>query len=160
MATSNTVWLYKENSQTENILAKRDFSLTLKISYSSYSSRPPSLFLWGRRCASAGGKKHCNAFCSCPNAHQLADAHVRGAMETKMAAGWEYDELASQKLHHHHHHQVSIMSLLGLGSFGILFLNLRHAGSTGCVTIKVARIDCFIVYSKLIYISIYTMYKF
>jgi hypothetical protein len=24
----------------------------------------------------------------------------------------------------------------------------------------VARIDCFIVYSKLIYISIYTMYKF
>jgi hypothetical protein len=42
------------------------------------------------------GKKHCNAFCSCPNAHQLADAHVRGAMETKMAAGWEYDELASQ----------------------------------------------------------------
>jgi hypothetical protein len=26
----------------------------------------------------------------------LADAHVHGAMETKMAAGWEYDELASQ----------------------------------------------------------------
>jgi hypothetical protein len=38
-------------------------------------------------------------FCSCPNAHQLSDAHVHGAMETKMAAGWEYDELASQKLH-------------------------------------------------------------
>jgi hypothetical protein len=34
------------------------------------------------------GKKHCNTFCSCPNAHQL----MRGAMETKMAAGWEYDE--------------------------------------------------------------------
>jgi hypothetical protein len=45
------------------------------------------------------GKKHCNAFCSCPNAHQLADAHVRGAMETKMAAGWKYDELASQQLY-------------------------------------------------------------
>jgi hypothetical protein len=26
----------------------------------------------------------------------LADAHVRGAMETKMAAGWEYDELATE----------------------------------------------------------------
>jgi hypothetical protein len=34
------------------------------------------------------GKKHCNAFCSCPNAYQLADMH--GAMETKMAARWEY----------------------------------------------------------------------
>jgi hypothetical protein len=27
---------------------------------------------------------------------QLPDVHVRGAMETKMTAGWEYDELASQ----------------------------------------------------------------
>jgi hypothetical protein len=37
------------------------------------------------------GKKHCSAICSCPNAHQL----MRGAMETKMAAGWEYDEYCS-----------------------------------------------------------------
>jgi hypothetical protein len=50
---------------------------------------------WWAKCIAM----HCNAFCSCPNAHQLADAHVRGAMETKMAAGWEYDELACQKLH-------------------------------------------------------------
>jgi hypothetical protein len=45
------------------------------------------------------GKKHYNVFCSCPNAHQLADVHVHDAMETKMAARWEYDELASQSLH-------------------------------------------------------------
>jgi hypothetical protein len=50
------------------------------------------VFLAGRHLCFYGalvGKKHCNAFCSCPNAHQL----MRGAiMETKMAAGWEYDE--------------------------------------------------------------------
>jgi hypothetical protein len=33
------------------------------------------------------GKKHCNAFCSCPH-----DQLVRDATDTKMAAGWEYDE--------------------------------------------------------------------
>jgi hypothetical protein len=54
-------------------------------------SRPPSLFLWGRTCASSGGKKALQCILQlskCPP----ADAHVRGAMVTKMAAGWEYDE--------------------------------------------------------------------
>jgi hypothetical protein len=26
-----------------------------------------------------------------------ADAHVRGAMDTKMVAGWEYDELLNER---------------------------------------------------------------
>jgi hypothetical protein len=56
-------------------------------------SRPPSLFLWGLACASAGGQKALQCilqWSKCP----AADAHVRGAMETKMAPGWEYDEFS------------------------------------------------------------------
>jgi hypothetical protein len=61
-------------------------------------SRPPSLFLWGRTCASAGGQKTLQCILQlskCPP----ADAHVRGAMETKMAASWEYDEYNIPLLH-------------------------------------------------------------
>jgi hypothetical protein len=42
------------------------------------------------------GKKHSNAFCSCPNAHQLMHI-VRSAMETKMAVSWEYNKLLTLK---------------------------------------------------------------
>jgi hypothetical protein len=48
-------------------------------------SRPPSLFLWGRTCASAGGQKALQCIL------QLSKCPPAGAMETKMAAGWEYD---------------------------------------------------------------------
>jgi hypothetical protein len=52
-------------------------------------SRPPSLFLWGRTCTSAGEQKALQCILQLSKCRP-ADAH--GAMETKMAACWEYDE--------------------------------------------------------------------
>jgi putative ribosome biogenesis GTPase RsgA len=87
---SNEIEGDSSGSDSSNIAKYPVFEVYVLIFIVFVAMQPPSLFLLGRTCVSAGGQKALQCILQlskCPP----ADAHMCGAMETKMAAGWEYD---------------------------------------------------------------------